>query len=154
MKTALVWFPLALCAGSLWPIHSWLDPLPEASLVIVCSLSAASVFFAWRILGMLRAQRLSAFRYALSIVCLLAIPWGILWSIGEELVIHRYAKHFGQGDMPGMERYIYPGNSGAGFADGVTAPLITLRNFAVLGAAVASLSLIPRWLTFRQDERA
>ena len=103
---------------------------------------------------MLRGNNLSAIRYVSTIVCVLAIPWGIMWSIGEEIVIYR-AKARGVGsDMPGVERYIYPGNSGRGFADGVTAPLRTLRNFGILGAVVGSISLLPYSFGFRRNERA
>jgi hypothetical protein len=103
---------------------------------------------------MLQAKNLSALRYASAIVCLLAIPWGVSWSIGEEIVIYREKARGVGSDMPGMERYIYPGNSGAGFADGVAAPLTTLRNFSILGVTVGSVSLIPHYLGFRRNERA
>ena len=59
------------------------------------------------------------------------IVWNVCWAISEEGLIHYYVATYGYDDTGG--RYFYPGNSGAGYADGLGRPLRTLLQ--TLGAA-------------------
>lgn len=154
MKPAiLIIFPVSLCAGILYPMYMAWQPILEAWLMILCSLGLAAALFGWRVWALIRVEKLSAFRYVLLNFFCLALFWGALWSIGEEFVVAWNVWQFGPFDMPGIERYLYPGNSGMGFADGITAPWTTLRNFSRLGAIVAAFAMIPYWALFRKNKK-
>ena len=54
---------------------------------------------------------------SLEFCLVMACSWAVFWAISEELYIHYFIGV--SSDMPGIERYIYPGNSGMGFARGI-----------------------------------
>ena len=75
---------------------------------------------------------------SLAFCLIMACSFAVFWAMSEEFFIHVFVPP--SAVMPGIERYIYPGNSGMGFARG----LIDLHR-SLWDATVAGIILGVLW---------
>ena len=76
----------------------------------------------------------------LTFCLIMACSFAGFWAISEELYINFFSRP--SSDMPGIERHIYPGNSGMGFARGFHELHRSLRD-AVVSAAILAILWTP-----------
>jgi len=68
---------------------------------------------------------------------IMACSFAVFWAMSEEFFIHVFTQPSAL--MPGIERYIYPGNSGMGFARGFSQLHRSLYDAGIAGIVVGVL---------------
>lgn len=138
--------PVGLLSLMLIPLDTLLHAWLPAWWVIIGSLVVASTLFGVWFAGERRARgKVTLFRYAFGIVLILSMGWGFLWSLGEEGLI-RWLEASRPPNDDTIQAFFYPGNSGMGFAHGLSKPFNVLWKFGLLGTALYAICVIPHAL--------
>ena len=123
----------AICIQYL-AIEVWLRPTREMSATIVFTFLVGLTGAVWLDYYLVKRSSETTLKLEMGRLLLVSMflfgTWSLFWSIGEEVYIYPISI----GDPPGMERYIYPGNSGGGFAAGLQRLHVTLTRDVVIGA--------------------
>jgi 4-hydroxybenzoate polyprenyltransferase len=141
MKTALrLSFPMLVAIAFLTFTLQLFSPTPLMSCFIILSMVIA-LLAACYAYSKLRLRFDKRFSLRVSNVVIFSIVMFLVFiallACFEEFYIHFFTVP--SSDMPGMQRYIYPGNSGMGFADGFRLLPKNMLEMTILGGSVGLL---------------
>lgn len=104
-------------------------------------ISLVVAFFCFRRVHRHSASRRQAISYSIITVFIWFCVINILWSVSEEALIHYSLVTGGNDDTGG--RYFYPGNSGMGYAIGLSLSFPYLAGLFLAGISLSGLIGIP-----------
>jgi|GEM_PF-2093577 len=112
-------------------------------MLILLSFAIALVlaYVAFRVSQLRSQSRLQSILLSCAAVFLFSIALSVLWAVSEEGLIHYYLATYGPDDTGG--RYFYPGNSGMGYARGLSRPFDLIAGIVVRGICFATLLGVP-----------
>lgn len=122
-------------------------PRPQLSALIAASLliSALVAFIQFRFIERRCPRRLQAVAATAWVVIAFVACWQVLWAASEEFVIWKSIANGQVGDDGA--RWLYPGMSGMGNADGLTRPGKMLETLLLFGGGGAFALCFPfAWL--------
>lgn len=141
----------AICTAILLLLSGWFLYFHETVMqtwrpmffLILASFAIALAFayFAFRRSEALAKSRRQAILYSCASVFLFSTVGGLIWSISEEGLVSYYLATYGQDDTGG--RYFYPGNSGMGYAKGLSRPFELTFWTLLRGISLAAIIGIP-----------
>ena len=134
---------LILSAVFLWQYDMLMQTWRPMFLLILASFSIALIIahFGFRRAEIRSSSRKETIIYSCLAVFLFITSLNLLWAISEEGLIHYYLATYGQDDTGG--RYFYPGNSGMGYAQGLSEPFSLISGILLVSISLAGTLGIP-----------
>ena len=134
---------LVLSAIFLWQYDVLMQTWRPMFILILTSFSIALIiaYFGFRKAEIRSSSRKQSIIYSSLTVFLFIAILNFLWAISEEGLIHYYLATYGQDDTGG--RYFYPGNSGMGYAKGLSNPFSLISGILLVSISLAGILGIP-----------
>ncbi|MCP5554613.1 MAG: hypothetical protein AB7I98_16990 [Verrucomicrobiales bacterium] len=144
MKPAICTAILLLLSSGLLVLHEMLMQTWRPMFVSILLSFAVALVVAF--LGFRRSEAQArtvqqAIIFSCVTVFLFSTVWGLLWAVSEEGLVHYYLATYGHDDTGG--RYFYPGNSGMGYAKGLSRPVDLIFWTLVRGVSLAAIIGVP-----------
>lgn len=144
MRPAICTAILLLLSSGFLVLHEMLMQTWQPMFVLILlSFAVALVvaFFAFRRSAAQARTVWQAIIFSCITVFLSSTVLGIIWAASEEGLVHYYLATYGPDDTGG--RYFYPGNSGMGYAPGLSRPVDLIFWTLVRGGSLAVILGVP-----------